>query len=533
MPTSLARVQPLAAGAAGVRMPQQCLRVILYGRVSDDHYVGTSGTKRSVNQQLKTGRRIAGERGWEIAGEFWDNDQSASQYARGAREDWPKVEEMIRAGEADILWLWEISRGTRDRIVWAHLVDACQTHRMWLALDEDLWDTTNPDHMRYLDGLMADSIHESGKTRKRVLRDMTDHAEEGKPHGPTHYAYDREYDPRTGELIRQVPNAERAGRCVDIADRLLRKKQPRTSIAAEFNRQGVRTPHGRLMGEEWYTRRGKRMVAQGWTSETIDTIMSSPSLMGKRSHNGRIIGEGGWEAVLDEPTWLAVQKLLGPKARQAPKGEGSEPRKVIPREAAAEYLASAIMVCDVCGAATYVKPQSGKSTLSYYCSGLGKGAPLHGSRALATVDDAIEQQLFERLAHPDVRAALVPQENADARRRAQDTVAALEEELERLYEDVQSGSVSRRMAQADEQRLTQELGLARANAAPRLVDPLAEQLALGDPEAVWSGWGLSQRRAALKLLTEEVRLLRIGAGGRRKRPPEEHVKIVWKGVLTQ
>ena len=47
--------------------------VLIYGRISED----TKGTGESVADQLADVRQLADLRGWEVAGEFSDNDISA------------------------------------------------------------------------------------------------------------------------------------------------------------------------------------------------------------------------------------------------------------------------------------------------------------------------------------------------------------------------------------------------------------------------------------------------------------------------
>jgi len=496
-------------------------RAILYGRVSEDRRDG-----RSCSQQLTIGRRRAKTAQWDVVGEYSDNDRSASQYATQEREDWPKVEELIRAGGADILWLWEISRGTRDRIVWAHLVDACQRNRMYIGLDEDLWDTTNPDHMKYLDGLMVDSIHESGKTRKRIVRDIESQAEEGNPHGWVHFGYQREYDPQSRALLRQVLHEEQAALIRGIADRLLSGEYA-TAIAADLNGRGVPTPKGRLAGQSYEKRSGEVVISRGWDMRTIQQLFGSPTIMGRRGYHGEIMPQR-WEEIVTEAEWYRLQELLHPNAKRA---EGE--RRI--RDGAAKYLLSGIAVCDVCGARVQV--QTGRVTPkrrvsdAYRCGGLYVGAPMgHVSRVIDQIDTAIESLLFERFADPDVITIF------DVHAPSQEELAAssarvrrLQEELEALYAEVEAGEVSRRMAAADETRLKKAIAEEEKLAVPRLEDPWAAELAEGDPVEVWGLWTLAQKRSALRSLTKEIRVLKVGRIGHRKVPASESVRVVWVG----
>lgn len=503
MPIPLARTP-------GNRAP----RVIIYARVSRDQQGG-----RSVSQQLKIGRRHAEATGWEVVGECSDNDRSASQYATRPREDWPKVEELIQSGEADILWLWELSRGTRDRLVWAHLVVACQEHRMYIGLDEDLWDTTNPDHMRYLDGLMADSIHESGKNRKRVNRDASDLAEEGHPWGHAGYGFVREYDPNTGKLVRQVPEPGQKKVIEEIAKRLESGERP-YSIAKDLNARKVPTPRGTVVGQERTRKDGTTYFAQGWTAQTIIRQMSRPALMGKRIHHGSIKPTGGWAPALKEERWALLQSRVTPRPRA--------------RDGSVRYLLSGVALCDVCGGVIRVTKRARSGSWAYRCMGLYDGAPSgrgHVERLMSLLDRQVEGLLFERFSDPDVVDAF--RESAGTAPGVEDARAqllGLQREMEALYAEVESGQVSRRMAAADEARIKRAIKDVEPRTRSVAADPILEALVEGDPSQVWGEWDLHQRREALRIAAEEIRVLKTTARGRRSPSTEESVRIVWAGT---
>ncbi|MCX6464732.1 MAG: recombinase family protein [Pseudonocardiales bacterium] len=93
-------------------------RAVLYGRTSLDRSEG-----RSVDDQLAELRRWATREGVEVVAECRDDGISASRFARGkARPGWQQVLDVLAGGQVDSLAVWEISRSTRDRSVWAALV---------------------------------------------------------------------------------------------------------------------------------------------------------------------------------------------------------------------------------------------------------------------------------------------------------------------------------------------------------------------------------------------------------------------------
>lgn len=485
-------------------------RVIIYARVSKDQNSG-----RSVGEQLKIGRRIAREREWDIVGEYCDNDLSASQYAKRPREDWPKVEASIAAGEADVLWFWELSRGTRDMVVWAHLAQACQQRQMYIALDEDVFDTTNPDHMKYLNDQMVSAVHEAGRIRKRVLRDATELAEEGRPVGQPGYGFRYVYDPDTGDLVDKVPDPEEAEAVREAARRVLAGEGV-GRVVADFNRRRVPTPRGKRAGDVLEDGR----VERGWRHSALLRTLRRPAIMGKRSHHGRIIDEGGWEPLIDPQDWWALQRRLQ---------ESKRPNQGPPRHGAVKYLLSGIIECGKCGGNMHGVPRYHFNGLAYKCYGLfagDKGAG-HLSRKMQLVNEQVTGLLFDRFSDPDVLEAFTP-DPAPGREEVEAQRERLQAERDALYADVAAGRVSRFLAGADDQRIERELADLAARANRPGLDPLVADLAR-DPQQVWKEWTLEQRRRVLRLVTERIVMLPVGRIGRHP-TVEESVEVVWRGV---
>lgn len=408
------------------------LRAFLYGRVSKDQRGG-----RSVSQQLSIGNRRATENEWAVHDEYSDNDRSASQYARKEREDWERLMVDIGRGLRDILWVWEISRGTRERLVWANLAALCQQHQMLIGIDDRVYDTTEPDDMRYLDNLIADAIHESGKTRKRVLRDLEASAMEGRPHARPEFGFVREYDPHTKEFRRQVPRADQAQSVREVVRRFL-AEETLNSIAENLNRRGVPTPSGKVTGEPSITKNGLSGMCPGWSHKTLQDSITRVSLIGKRGYKGQIIAPedpDSWLPIISEDEFDQVQRRLYKPPTTA--------RKM--RRGRARWYLSGIARCGGCGGAM---PSSGKiPSVSYECAGIYPGAPkAHVRRTVDRLHAHVETMLVRRFSHPDVLAAFesetVSTEDVAAAKRE---VERLEAELEQLYKDVKARKVSRQV----------------------------------------------------------------------------------------
>lgn len=509
------------------RLRRSPLRAILYARVSRDQKQG-----RSVSQQLVLGRRLAADEGWQIVAEYADNDRSASRHASRDREDWPKVVDAISAGEADVLWVWEISRGTRDLEVWAKLARVCREQQMWIALDDEVWDTTRPNHMKHLNELMVDAVYESDKTQQRIHRDIEANAEQGRPHGPVGYGYRREYDPSTGALLRQVLDPETAKIRRRIVTEFLAGKS-RETIAKELNADRIPNPSGYVVGEPvvhqqtgepLYDPNGRPRLSVGWTARVLTQQLRTPTIMGKRSYRGRVIDDGGWEALVSPAEYWAVQEQL---ARYKDSG----------RDPTARHLLSGIALCDPCGGHIGTIKRTDRSGReygrAYRCDPARRGPSDRGHvvREVPRLDAQVEALVVAEFSAPDVLARFRSQgPSPEDIERAQDELARLRADLDVLYGEVERGVTSRDMARADEARLRRDIARAEEEARPRLVEPLAEDLAEEDPAVVletWRSWSLEQRRAALRAFTTEIRVLKLQ--GRRKVAPGESVRIVWVG----
>ncbi|WP_246528503.1 recombinase family protein [Nocardiopsis composta] len=460
---------------------------------------------------MDIGDRRAIEFSWEVVGRYADDGRSASQYASQSREDWEtEVLPRIERGEAEILWLWEFSRGTRERMMWARLADACQRHSMFIALDDELWDTLNPDHMRYLDGLMADSVAESGKTRKRIIRDVAAQAEVGAPHGEAAFGFAREYDPKTGVLLRQVIDPGQAEIVREAAERFLGGDGLQT-IAKDFNARGIPAPRG-----------GR------WHGSTLRYLLERPSLMGKRSWRGRIMESGGWPHIIDPPDWWAIQaKLRDPSRRKA-------------KDTKARHLLSGIALCGEPTCRGKLRMRQDRWGFKYSCVGVYPGAPTglgHVSRSERKTDRHVELMLAQRFSMRDVLERLAAgggaSENAGE---VQAELEALEADLELAYEAAKRTGPGRlpmaRLLEI-EATLTPRIEELRGRLRPKAVDPMAQALADEDPARVletWRGWTLEQQRSALRAWTEEIVVLRTGKTGRRELTAHESISISWVGA---
>lgn len=491
--------------------PFEGLPLTLYGRVSKDQRAG-----RSVSQQITRGRRWSDKHGCVIVGEFSDNDKSASRYATKQREEWSRVEEQILSGQTRILWIYEISRGTRDLEVWARLARVCRENSIYIVLDDDVYDPTKPSHMRQLNHLMVDAVYESDKNADRIVRDAEEVAEEGRPWSKPGFGYRREYDPHTGALLRQVPDPEQAKVVLRIVEELESGKSP-NSVAEELNRKSVPTPGGVVAGQVRTRSDGSTYRSRGWTHQSVVKLVTRHTMMGKRYYRGEIKPAGGWEPIIEPARWELLRSKLEPKQRG--------------RQAAIVYLLSGLAVCDVCSGPMYGYKRTGsKSNPAYRCAGPydgSLGGKAHVQRAVHILEEHVTHLLFDRFTDPDVIDSLTQAGQGSQVAVARERLLGLRRELDDLYAEVQLGQVSRRMAMADESRLKEEMKMLEPQTRPRAEDPILQSLVEGDPADLWEGWCFDQRREALRVAAKEIRVLKAPSSGRRRIAASDSVRVVW------
>lgn len=390
-----------------------------YLRVSKD----VRQTGRSPDQQHAENAREIRQRGWKLhpAAPYRDTDRSASRYAKKPREDFKRLIGDLESDEfdADVLAIWESSRGSRRVGEWVDLVDLCKSRgvQIWVTTHRRLYDPANARDRRSLLEDAVDAEYESDKTSERRRRSARASADAGRPHGRNTYGYLRIYDDRTRELLRVEPHPEQAPIVQEVARRVLLGDAFYT-IARDLNRGGVPP------------RRGKRVPPYenaGWSPSAVKQMLRLPAYAGKRDYRGAIVGDGMWPALINFEDWQRLQTIVAGTHRKGP------------RDHTAKHLLTGIARCGVCGAPlkrgsrTYqskkVAPDGSpvpRTTYAYYvCGGiLGRSSPgasegWHVGMKVEHLDAIVAHLLFGRSEHPDFLFSLSTQSDETRAERAQ------------------------------------------------------------------------------------------------------------------
>jgi hypothetical protein len=74
-----------------------------------------------------------------------------------------------------------------------------------------------------------------------------------------------------------------------------------------------------------------------WRPITVRNILKNPRVAGYRSHNGKVVGKGQWEPILDDDTYQTLQRIF---ARPAA-GKNTTPER--------KWWVSSVLRCGTCG----------------------------------------------------------------------------------------------------------------------------------------------------------------------------------------
>lgn len=461
------------------------MRSVIYTRVSQD----PSKALRSVSEQEEECRALCRRERWNVVRVFTDNDRGASRHSRRDRPAYLALRTFLATGGADVLVMWEGSRAQRDLAAYASLRDLCAERGILYSYSGRTYDLTRTDD-RFstgLDALLAE--READVTRDRVLRAVRANAASGRPHGKLAYGYAREYDPVTKALVRQYIREDQAAVIRECARRLLAGDSLYT-IAADLNARGIPAPRG-----------------GAWIPTQVKRLMVSPRYIGQRVHQGRVIGDAAWPAILDEDTYLSCVARL------------TDPRRHVVRDRSLKHLLSGLALCGECGRRMRVIKNRGY--LSYACAG-GFCTAVRTTK----LEEYVTEVALERLSLPDFLTALTDRvyRATGEQLGAADELAALRERLNGFYAAAARGEISPAGLASIETRLLADIAAADERAMSARVPAVLRAAAGRDVRDRWEAMSVGTRREVISTLMT-VRIMPTVRGSRFN---PERVSIKWR-----
>lgn len=339
-------------------------RAVIYTRVSRDD----TGEGRSNERQAEACRKLADMRGWEVVGV--EADISISAYSGKDRPAWGRVLAMVERGSVDVVIAWHVDRMTRSMLELESLILLSEGHGVGVATatgDMDL--TTDVGRMvaRILAAVARAEV-ERKSARQRLAN--AQRALEGSAHSggvrPFGYRNDRV------TVLTEEADAIREGASMVLAGMSIR------SVARKWDASDLRSARASEDGS-------------AWSPQGVRGVLMNPRYAGVRMYQGKEVGEGAWEAIIDRDTHLRLRALLNSPTRAMGR---------IKRGRKPSTLLSGIATCIRCH-----KPVRGSSVRerkTYTCP----SQHVHTDRTAA--DQWISALVVERLSRADALSLFAP-----------------------------------------------------------------------------------------------------------------------------
>ncbi|MEX0826237.1 MAG: recombinase family protein [Acidimicrobiia bacterium] len=400
-------------------MPQAAA---IYARISSD----PDGTHLGVDRQIDDCEGLAASLGWPVGDVFVDNDVSA--YSGRRRPEYERLCDDIKAGTVDALVVWHPDRLHRSPRELEDFIDLCENAglsdiRTVRAGDVDLA-TPQGRMVARLGSVIARS--ESDKAADRLRRKHLELATKGKVSGggarPYGYTKDRLHVvPEEAPIIKEAVKRTLAG-------------ESARSICSDLNGRGVKTSKG---GE--------------WTPNTLNRMLRSARISGRREHRGEITAKAEWPGIITPAQSDRLRVRLSRAAGSGPTGRS--PRR---------YLLTGLLRCGLCGTVMYSRPRSGGQRRYVCASGPGFGGCGRMAAVSEPVESLVAQAVLYRLDTPELAAALAAVSRASTQQAdLVDQVAADEAMLDRLATDYADKAISHREWLAARQPIQSRIDAAR------------------------------------------------------------------------
>ncbi|WP_081871889.1 recombinase family protein [Nocardia otitidiscaviarum] len=451
------------------------LRAVIYARVSKPG-------EKSVADQEKVGRRDLTEQGYVVV-EVFSDKLSASRYRRvQERPGFIRMQEFIRAGNADLLWTFAANRAHRDLDDYVPLRRLCiETNTPW-RYGGRTYDLSKSADRRAANADALRAEEQSDDISDAVNRGIGEALEDGKPHGKLPRGYRIIRDERTGKAIRREPIPAQAEVLREARRRIMNHESLR-SVAASLE------PAWRKAG------------GQGsWDMRVLRSILINPTYAGRRTHYKKDMGEGTWEGIFTLEEHNELRRLLTDPARQRHRGS------------APTHWLSCIAMCAVCEKRVSVKRPSkkGRALAATYRCDAG-----HVSRPLKLVDDYVEELLLQLLERPATATKLVAREEEGQASIDQDIalVEQLRADIKAYVAEAARTRMSATAVASYVEVLEEQIAeaQARVDAATRSINPTLAAIAGQGARAKWARYDVLQRREVVRAAMR-VSLHPVGRG---------------------
>lgn len=475
----------------------------LYLRISDDR----GGEALGIARQRRDGRALAARRGWTVAGEFVDNDVSATRAKR--RPAYEDLLDAIRDGRVKAVIVWDVDRLTRKPAELETFIDLAERHGVQLASVGGEIDLSTPQGQ--LTARIKGSVarHEAQQLQRRILAKVTELADAGKiaNGGPRPFGYTRVFageGPRR-RIVKDEINPGEAVIVRECATRALAGDSLR-SIVGDLNNRGVKTSTGRP-----------------WTKQALRLMLRSGRIAGLRERDDKVVATAVWPAIIDVDQHKTLRALLDSNERPP----GSRVR--------IHYLTGSVY-CSACvdrGVKMGSITQAGK--LKYRCAPKQEGGCNGRIIGLSELQDMVDVYMIAKLSDPETLREISARESNDDTHEAE-LVAEIEKGERRIavlrdqIEDVEADEAEVADTVASMRKIRRRVAKARSEFAALSATPDVAKLDLPELARRWRGLHVDQKVRLLRTFVDKIVIHPAKRGLGRFDP--DRVDIIPKRVAT-
>jgi DNA invertase Pin-like site-specific DNA recombinase len=406
---------------------------IVYVRQSSPGQVRNNVESYRVQLSLK---QRAIELGWDEARiRIIQHDQGKSATRPGMRSGFDEMLQLVRAGEAGIVFASEVSRWARNNLESNLLVHYCAVLGAVLGDESNVWDPTLPEDSLVLGIQSAVAAHESSAIRRRMERGLQEKASRGELHHgvPPGYVYVE------GKHLQKHPDA-RVQRAVQLVFDLFEQSTSVYDLTRQLWQQGVKLPApGRAddsTSVSWIDPSYKRLLDMlenpkyaGIYAYPLKRVVIETQADGTARKRVRKVARGQWDVELrnHHPAYISVacyernqEKIAMNANRFAPQARGAP--------LSGEALLAGLIRCRGCNHQMHVSYRS-SGAITYACQRGRRQRDAVKDRCFQFRANELEDQLVEHLLQA-VRPAGI-----EASLRAAQQMAAQRAGQRRLLED--------------------------------------------------------------------------------------------------
>ena len=457
--------------------------VILYSRISDDR----DGTRAGVERQHEDLVNLAAGQGWDVVGDFTDNDITA--YTDKNRPGWDAALELLETGDIDVLAVWASDRLTRRPRELEDLVDLLERTGVKIStVTSGEYDLATPEGRAVARIVGAIARQESERKAVRIKAQYKQDIDRGH----TRILGSRPF----GYTSDQMSVVEGEAKWLREGYKLVADGGSINAVWRLWNSNNVVTTKGGT-----------------WAKTSVRRVLTDPRYTALRRYKGEVVGDAPWDAIIDRGQFEKVQAIIGSRSN----ADRHPPRKYL--------LTGGVARCGLCSEQLIARP-TGSGKRAYICPPVASNPELAGCGHVKILADWLEGHVKEQVMSV-FDPALVTQAVVELAGEIDATEVAaeigrLEQALDEVSKDYYSERLlTRSQFDTSHRALTAKLKAARGS----LVPPEASLVVDGDLGEWWESAEVADRRDLVKLVVERVDVA-AGVRGRNKFDPER-IKIVW------